>query len=224
MDSGLRSLGFSESSDWLAGDPAPPQEELAFERKLEGSWKLVSLGPGTCTYRAARHFARHAFHRPPKLVLEPDFFAGRRRAQVETGPTLLLLPCVHEVFADVYASPHWQLLEGYWFHIKNPPLYLAAKPGTADRRPATCAAIGRLRPLLADPDGHHVFRYIDVQTTQEAAQMVVDERCGYCITNVYGVQRFGVEAIRELKCIRIGWYSFEYRPRPLSLPTSGAAT
>jgi hypothetical protein len=194
-----------------AADPAPVGEVLSFPRQLDGLWKLISLGPGTCTYRAAVHFAEAAFGTPPELLCEPDFAAAKRRAQLEAR-SLILLPCVHEVFAELYASPHWELLDGYWFHVKNPPLYLAGhpQPRGQDR---LCAALTCLRPLLANPDGTYPFDFLDVQTTQEAARRVMERRCAYCITNVYGVERHGVKVLRELKCINIGWYLFRYMPQ-----------
>jgi len=153
-----------------------------------------------------------AFETPPDLLCEPDFFAARRRGEREER-SLLLLPCVHEVFVELYASPHWELLDGYWFHLKNPPLYLACHPQPAPERRRLCAAVPCLRPLLADPDGAFPCEFLDVETTQEAARLVMERRCGYCITNVYGVERYGVRTLRELKCINIGWYLFRYGPQ-----------
>jgi hypothetical protein len=190
---------------------APPREHLHFPNRLSGEWKIISLGPGTCTYRAVGHFVKYAFETPPSIFTESDFYAGKKRAKTEKD-SLILLPCVHEVCAELYASPHWELLIDYWFHLRNPPLYLGGNSDLVNRGDKRCAAILRLQPLLADPDGQYSFEFIDVQTTQEAARAVMEGRCAYCITNIYGANRYGVEIVKELKTMDIGWYLFRYSP------------
>ena len=190
----------------------PSYDQRHFPEKLQGDWSLVSLDEGTCCFRAARYFSAHGFAARPAVVTEPTFYAARNRA-ANLPRSILLLPCVHEICSEVYTSERWQLLDSYIFHIPNPPLYLARARNLPSQRPAACATIPRLRTLLEQPEHYLGWDFIDVDTTQQAAKAVAeDRRCGYCITNYDGKEKYGLDEVAELKRMIMGWYPFVYSP------------
>ncbi len=169
--------------------------------KLDGLWSIVSLEPGTCTERAAMHFAEHDFAQEPEIVYVPSFEEAEGIAK-ENERHILLLPQVHEIMPRISYTPGWKLYHEHMFWLSNPPLYLARGNGGSKK----CATIPSIQALVADEG----MEFVDAENTQRAAAMAASAECYYCITNEAGAQKHGLAIVKELKRMKILWFPFVY--------------
>jgi len=179
-----------------------------FGRRLSGNWRVMTLEPGTCCYRAVSVFVDAAFEQPPELVLVSSFSEGIKNAAEPND--LVLLPHVHETCSALTTDPEWDQLVDLTFPYANPPLVLALRRSAGPEESPRCASIERLIPLSSRRD-RGTFRFEIVNTTQEAARACVSASGpAFCITNRYGADRYGLEVVRVLKHMTIWWMPFRH--------------
>jgi|GEM_PF-2014761 len=180
-----------------------------FPRQLSGKWRVMTLEPGTCCYRAVSFFGR-AFQEPPELVLVSSFPDGIQKAR--GAREIVLLPHVHETSSALTTDAEWDQLVDWTFPYENPPLVLARRADATASPNAQCAAIERLIPLAADAEGGNL-QFEVVQTTQEAARACASPYGPqFCITNQHGADHYGLDVLRVLKHMTIWWMPFRHAP------------
>ena len=186
---------------------APNLDDLdlqPFAKKISGSWKLVLLEEGTCTYRAGQRFVSAAFEEPPEIIKVLSFQQGIEKSKVTR--TILLLPhlAIPHV-AEMETDLHRITMHDYTFRYSNPPLYLAGRSHDAK---GLCAAIIHLENLSLPEDG--ITGWKNVNNTQEAARACSEGQANLCITNEYGLKKYSLTPIRMLKKMQPTWFAYSW--------------
>jgi len=129
-------------------------------------------------------------------------------AALQDPGVILLLPHVHESCALATLKDGFELLPNFVMAIPNPPLYLATKHSSACQTTNNrIAAIPILFVLISGATPPDKFA---VHSTQEAARLVVNGECRFCITNSDGIKKYELEILKELKQTTVLWLPFRY--------------
>jgi hypothetical protein len=187
--------------------PGLDNPETSFPEKLSGDWTLVLLEKGTCCYRAGEIFAKNAFEDSLAIIEASSFEEAVKLAQAPKH--ILLLPHVHSITGKIEADLNWRSMGDYIFRLTNPPLYLVSGPTTRPPAISHCACIEPLKPLVGmEEDG--IKAWANVETTQQAARLCADGEAEFCVTNEYGLKKYGLTSVRELKKMEICWHPYQY--------------
>jgi len=186
--------------------PSLDNPNASFPEKLKGKWTLVLLEEGTCCYRAGESFAKDAFEDYPDILEVPSFNEAANLAQ--TSNHILLIPHIHRIIGEIEADVRWESMGNFIFRLNNPPLHLASNPTSNSDTTDSCACIEPLKSLIKmEKDG--IKNWITTETTQQAARVCASGEAEYCVTNEYGLKKYGLKSVRELKKMEICWHPYQ---------------
>jgi hypothetical protein len=169
--------------------------------KLKGLHHIISLEEGTCTDRAARHFAATSFEQKPEIVYVSSFSEGEGLARENPGH-ILLAPYIHPIAHRLCVNTEWRVLDDYTFLLQNPPLYLARGNGGLKK----CALLPVLQRLVTEKG----MEFVDADNTQKAAAMAGSGECYWCVTNDEGLRNHGLIKVRTLEEVNNLWLPLVY--------------
>jgi len=171
---------------------------------------IVCLEKGTCCHRAATHLVTERFSDNAFLQCEQTFDLAISAARGKPD-SLVLIPHVHPLCAELTLSGEWELRNDYVFPFANPPLYVAVRPGTQLTRIVKCVALPRLQRLVGNLPDKHDWQFSPADSTQNGARILsTDLSLDACITNENGVKTYGLLPYRQLKHMTIWWMPFTY--------------
>ena len=170
--------------------------------KLKGLHHIISLEEGTCTDRAAKHFAETGFEQKPEIDYVAYFDEGEGLAKENPGH-MLLVPYIHPIAHRLSIDTEWEVLDDHTFLLPNPPLYLARGNGGLRK----CASLPVLQRLVTEKG----IEFVDADNTQKAAAMAGSAQYYWCVTNDEGLKKHDLTIVRTLEQVDNLWLPIFYK-------------